>query len=224
MNTEITIPENLNEISLWDYQQFIKIENPTPVDVLKTFLHLSERVIKSMKKVQVDSISNHIINLFEKQQPLTSKFKHKGIEYGFIPSLDDISWFENEEVTAHINDWQTMHLAMSVLYRPITNRKKTKYLIEDYNGVQKGMELMPLGIAMGAVVFFYRLTNDVLNYIPKYLAEKVKDRVLDKNGVDTTKYTLLAVETLEGLKRLENYDYTSAIFTLPLKPTKQKKK
>ena len=38
MKIEVNIPENLNDITLGQYQEFLKIEEPTEEDILKVFL------------------------------------------------------------------------------------------------------------------------------------------------------------------------------------------
>ena len=40
MKIEVNIPENLNDITLGQYQEFLKIEEPTEEDILKVFLGL----------------------------------------------------------------------------------------------------------------------------------------------------------------------------------------
>lgn len=220
MKTSINIPDNLNEIKLFDYQQFLNIKEPTEKDVLKTFLYMNDNIINRMKKSKVQEISQHITKLFENKPQLTSIFEHKGVKYGFIPSLDNISWGENADVNEYIGDWETMHLAMSVLYRPITTQKKNKYLIEDYDGTNKDLIEMPLGVVLGATLFFYHLTNDLLNYIPNYLVQQVEKETNQKlemslveNGGTTTSYTHSLKEILQNLKKLQENPYMNVTYT-----------
>ena len=70
-----------------------------------------------------------------------------------------------------------MHKAMAVLFRPIKQKQRDKYLIEDYEGSHKyseSMKEMPLDVVMGAMVFFYNLTNVLLKSIPSYLEKEAR--------------------------------------------------
>ena len=46
------------------------------------------------------------------------------VEFGFIPKLDNISLGEFVDLDSYMSDWDNMHKAMAVLYRPVTFRKK----------------------------------------------------------------------------------------------------
>ena len=218
MNIEINIPDNLNEITLGQYQEFLKIEEPTEEDILKVFLNLDLKGIGKVKAADVDKYAAHITSLFEQEQRHSLKFNLKGVEFGFLPNLDDITYGENKDVTAYLNDWQSMHKAMSVLYRPITQKLSGKYLIEGYEGSHKygeTMKSMPLGVVMGSMVFFYNLTNELLKAIPNYLEkeamkEQMKGQISEQNGEAIKKYTHLLKETLGDLAKLQTYPYTLA--------------
>ena len=218
MNIEINIPDNLNEITLGQYQEFLKIEEPTEEDILKVFLNLDLKGIGKVKAADVDKYATHITSLFEQEQRHSLKFNLKGVEFGFLPNLDDITYGENKDVTAYLNDWQSMHKAMSVLYRPITQKLSGKYLIEGYEGSHKyseTMKQMPLGVVMGSMVFFYNLTNELLKAIPNYLEkeamkEQMKGQISEQNGEAIKKYTHLLKETLGDLAKLQTYPYTLA--------------
>ena len=216
MKIEVNIPENLNDITLGQYQEFLKIEEPTEEDILKVFLGLDLKGLGKIKAADVDKYANHITSLFEQDQKHVLKFDLKGVQFGFMPNLDDITYGENKDVTAYLNDWQTMHKAMAVLYRPIKQKLGARYLIEDYEGSHKYSEVMkqmPLGIVMGAMVFFYNLTNALLKAIPSYLEkqtekEQTKGVISAENGEAIKKYIHLLKETSEDLMRLQTYHFT----------------
>ena len=137
MKLEVGIPENLNEITLGQYQEFLKIEEPTEEDILKVFLNINMQGLVKIKASDVDTYASHITNLFNNEPKFQNKFDLRGQEFGFIPNLDEITYGENKDITAYINDWQTIHKAMAVLYRPRTNKLGKKYIIEDYEGSHK---------------------------------------------------------------------------------------
>lgn len=216
MKIEVNIPENLNDITLGQYQEFLKIEEPTEEDILKVFLGLDLKGLGKIKASDVDKYANHITSLFEQEQEHVLKFDLKGVQFGFMPNLDEITYGENKDVTAYLNDWQTMHKAMAVLYRPIKQKLGARYLIEDYEGSHKyseTMKEMPLGVVMGAMVFFYNLTNALLKAIPSYLEKQTeKERttgvISAENGEAIKKYIHLLKETSEDLMRLQTYHFT----------------
>ena len=218
MKIELNIPENLEDITLEQYQKFLSIENPTNDDLLSVFLNLNQQGIDKIKASEVDRLVVLINSLFEVKQEHKLKFNLRGQEFGFIPDIDNITYGENKDITTYVNDWQSMHKAMAVLYRPITQTQKGKYLIQEYNGTREYSELMkqmPLSIAMGAMVFFYNLTNELLNYIPSYLEkvtvqEQMKGVISEENGELIQKSIALLKVTLEDLKRLQSYPYISA--------------
>ena len=218
MRLEIEIPENLEDITLEQYQKFLSIENPSNDDLLSVFLNLNQQGIDKIKASEVDRLVVLINSLFETKQEHKLKFTLRGQEFGFIPDIDNITYGENKDITTYVNDWQSMHKAMAVLYRPITQTQKGKYLIQEYNGTREYSELMkqmPLSVAMGAMVFFYNLTNELLNYIPSYLEkvtvqEQMKGVISAENGELIQKSIALLKVTLEDLKRLQSYPYISA--------------
>ena len=218
MRLEIEIPENLEDITLEQYQKFLSIENPSNDDLLSVFLNLNQQGIDKIKASEVDRLVVLINSLFEVKQEHKLKFNLRGQEFGFIPDIDNITYGENKDITTYVNDWQSMHKAMAVLYRPITQTQKGKYLIQEYNGTREYSELMkqmPLSVAMGAMVFFYNLTNELLNYIPSYLEkvtvqEQMKGVISAENGELIQKSIALLKVTLEDLKRLQSYPYISA--------------
>jgi hypothetical protein len=155
------------------------------------FCNLELKDIAKIKFSYVKDILNDINSLFEANQELIPTFKMGGIEYGFIPVLDDMSLGEYIDLDENFSDWETMHKAMAVLYRPITLKKDTRYQIEEYSGIDKSeqMKKIPLDVVMGCMVFFYRLNNELLkttlNYLENQLGKEMTTQQLqhlEKNG------------------------------------------
>jgi hypothetical protein len=145
---------------------------------------------------------------------LIQTFKHKGLEFGFIPNLDEISLGEYTDLETYISDWDNMHKAMAVLYRPVINKLNKKYLIEEYKGsatYSDAMLDMPLEVALGAMVFFYNLgnalLNSTLNYLEtdKQLMDLIDKHSLEKSGDGIVVTMALLREMLEDLMKFPNY-------------------
>ena len=217
MQLEVSIPSTLKEVKLKDYQDFLLIENPSNDDLLKCILNINTKELGKIKDKDVDYLINHINKLFEQEHKYIPTFNLNGVAYGFIPNLDDITYGENKDVTSYINEWGNMHKAMAVLFRPLKQKQGHKYLIEEYEGSHKYSEVMkemPLSVVLGAMVFFYNLTNELLNYIPSYLEKEVtkgqtQGQISPENGEAIQNYIHLLKETLQDLNKLQSFHYTS---------------
>ena len=215
MKVKIEVPTSLSEITLEQYQKFNKInteENQNTNFILhktvEIFCGLDLKDIAKIKVHSVKSVIKDIDNVFSEKPDLIPTFKLKGKEYGFIPKLDDISLGEYIDLDDSLTDWETMHKAMSVLYRPVTMRKGDKYLIEEYNGTDdaESMKQMRLDVVMGSIVFFYNLNNELLQTILNYLNREVPNQMntlqlqtLEKNGVGINQSMDLLKEMLPSL-------------------------
>lgn len=194
MKLDLKIPTNLNDITLGQYQKFIKIardnEDETFIKqkMIQIFCNVELNLIVHFSFNTVNEITNTINSLFNvKDFKLTQRFDFKGKEFGFIPNLDDITFGEYTDLDNYITDWDSMHKAMSVLYRPIVQKSFRKtYEIEKYEGSDKYSESMldlPLGIVFGANVFFYNLGNELLLSTLNYLETNPQvTKILDKHN------------------------------------------
>ena len=218
MQVEISIPSSLKEVKLKNYQKLMLKEKPTDEDMLKCILNINTKGLGKIKDKDVDNLLEIINNLFKEKREFTPQFKMKGVLYGFIPNLDNITYGENKDVTAYIGDWGNMHKAMAVLFRPITQKQGSKYLIEEYEGSHKYSEIMknmPLDVVLGSMVFFWNLTNALLNFIPNYLEtelqkEQMQGAVSLASGEVIANYIVLLKETLQDLQKLQNYHFINA--------------
>jgi hypothetical protein len=216
----VKAPSSLKDIKLRQYQEFMQIQDPQSVDVVRIFLNIPIDVVNKVPKAQVESISAEVMEMFNEDCPMVNVFELNGKEFGFIPALNDMTYGEYTDSNAYLQDKlsKDLHKCMAVLYRPVIHRKKSKYLIEDYEGSSKYSEEllnMPVSIAMGCMVFFYNLLNDLLKAIPHYLLRSLDKEVLDqvvslKSGDSITKYTQYQTSLGYLLTTLPNLMSTSA--------------
>jgi hypothetical protein len=199
MKVDIYIPEKLSDITLEQYQKFAKLnteENQNSNFLLhkmvEIFCRLDLKDIARIKYQYVNSIVSDLNNIFNAKTELIQTFKLKGIEYGFIPKLDDITLGEYIDLDNNISDWETMHKAMAVLYRPITLQKGDRYQIEEYTAKDDTEKFkdMPLDVVMGSLVFFWSLSSELLQTTLKYLAKEMEGNLtiqqrqaLEESGV-----------------------------------------
>jgi len=215
MKVEIQVPSSLSEITLEQYQKFAEINTDDNQDssflmhkTVEIFCNLNLKDIAKIKYIYVQEILNDINNLFDKKQDLIPKFKHKGITYGFIPVLDDMTLGEYVDLDENFTNWETMHKAMTVLYRPITLDKGDRYQIEEYDGLDNAdlMKGIPLDVVMGCMFFFYNLNNELLKTTLNYLSQEVPKELtteqlqtLAKNGDGINQSMESLKEMLQGL-------------------------
>jgi hypothetical protein len=182
MKVEIQIPSSLSEVTLEQYQKFTKLNTDENQDssflmhkTVEIFCNLNLQDIAKVKFTYVQEILNDINNLFEKKQDLIPTFTHRGIEYGLIPVLDDMTLGEYVDLDENFTDWKTMHKAMTVLYRPVTLHKGDRYQIEDYNGLDNAetMKEIPLDVVMGCMFFFWNLNDELLKTTLNYLNQEI---------------------------------------------------
>ena len=210
MKVEIQVPSSLSEITLDQYQKFAEINTDDNQDssflmhkTVEIFCNLNLKDIAKIKYIYVQEILNDINNLFDKKQDLIPKFKHKGVTYGFIPVLDDMTLGEYVDLDENFTNWKTMHKAMTVLYRPITLDKGSRYQIEEYDGLDNAdvMKGIPLDVVMGCMFFFLKFKT-TLNYLSQEIPKELTTeqlQTLAKNGDGINQSMESLKEMLQGL-------------------------
>jgi hypothetical protein len=212
MKIEVIIPNDLSEITLDQYQRFLKIqENNTDEKFLTSkmieiFCGIKLPEVLKMRVNDVALITNILTEMFENIPQLVQRFKMNGVEYGFIPDLDDMSLGEYIDLDTYLGDWENIHRAMAVLYRPIKNKSGNRYNIKDYDG--KGfedMKDMPLDAVLSSIVFFYNLGIELSKSMMNYLETTEEEALTEylnsqQNGVGINQFTHSLTEILQDLK------------------------
>jgi len=227
----LNIPTSLSDIKLKEYQKYIKDvknltekENPTQEEVefsnlklLECFCGINLKEAYKLPMTEFNSVVSHINELFNTNNRLHNKFdmidsQGDKITFGFIPKLEDISMGEFVDLEKYIGDWQQMHKAMAILYRPIIHEKNQFYLIEEYEGSDKYSDIMkdsPIQAALGAMVFFYSLGTELSKHLMDSLANHLKEdldfkQTLEQSGVGINQFTHSLEEMSANLKKLQN--------------------
>jgi hypothetical protein len=225
MDLKITIPTKLSEINLKQYQAFLKVAKDNKdteflqQKMLQIFCGVDLKHVSSMRFKDVNDITNNLSNLFTQKTKLINRFTIGSLEFGFIPNLEEMTNGEYMDLDTYITDWDSMHKAMAVLFRPIIKKQKDKYLIEQYNGsitYAEVMEHMPLDVALGAVVFFWDLGNELLSSTMNYLENNKEVQTTLKahnlaNAGDGINLSMPSLkEMFQDLMPLRDYPYTNA--------------
>lgn len=211
MKVDIEIPESLNEVTLDQYQRYLKIQENNDdekflaVKMIEIFCGIRGDHVLLMRATDINSIVQILTEMLNDKPKLVHNFKMKGTQYGFIPKLDDMSFGEYIDLDTFIGDWQNMHRAMNVLYRPVVNQYGDKYNIQDYDvDIAERLKDMPMSAVLGSIVFFYNLGMDLSKAMLNYLTEEemglAQHLISDENGGGINHFTHSLREILDDLK------------------------
>lgn len=236
MNIQLQLPKDINSVNLRDFQKFQKVVADNPevnndfleIKMLQIFAGLTYKEVQLLPVGTFDDVMRYMTVLFESKTPLIRRFTMTGtdgvdVEFGFIPNLDKMTMGEYIDLNNYLEDADSLNKAMAVLYRPIhpSYKNKTNYRISSYEGTEFFSELMkdmPLGIALGAKVFFYRLgmklSRLIMNSFQRQLeaqdnnlSEEEKSRLIKSiDGIRSS--TLLLEDRLSILTKQPYSQYT----------------
>lgn len=233
MEVKLTVPTSLSEITLGQYQRFKrtadKFEETNDFllqKMIECFCNVQLIHVLLIQRKSVLEVTAGINNLFHGKYELQPTFKIKDVEFGFIPNLDNISQGEYVDLDNYITNWEDMHKAMAVLFRPIKDKKGDKYTIHDYQGTEEFADLMkymPLDVALGAYVFFCHLGNELLISTLEFLRGEAVEMIsqhkdssaLNGDGIIQSINSLTA-KYGELMKSQEN-PFTSVLHFSPIK-------
>jgi hypothetical protein len=208
----LTIPTDWAGISLKKYlnlqRDLVNYSDSEEAMTALMFSHLCGLDAEYVQSLSVEDF-NEIKGILEgfihsTDVPLQKIVKINGIEYGFEPNLSAISYGAYADISKFgeltINDnWPKI---MSVLYRPIIDRKGDTYKIKPYEGI--GDDKLWLEVSMdihfGALFFFVHLLMDLLSATLKSL--KVEELppniklILEKSGEITKRLLNLQMDNM----------------------------
>ena len=212
MKIEINVPTSLSEITLRQYQKFLKIAEENPegnfldAKMIEIFCGIPLSDSYKLKMVSVTAIIDILNSMLEVKPNHVERFTLNGIEYGFIPDLDEMSLGEYIDLDNNATKWESMHIAMNVLYRPIVTSKVGKYNIEEYttSNPEKMLD-MPLDAALGSLFFFYNLglelsKHTILSSNLEEVEEFQEQLTSETNGVGINQFMDSLTEILQDLK------------------------
>jgi hypothetical protein len=232
ISLDLSVPNEMSAIKLSQYQQYRSIvelnkdaENMDFINLkcLEIFCGLTLKESYNLPIRLFEGALRQIGRCLSEETPLIQTFKMVGsddveIEFGLIPDLSDISFGEYVDLENYIKEEKTWHKAMAVLYRPI-KKSGQNYVIEPYHSTKKYEEVMkdmPVNIALGAMVFFYRLGSKLSRHMISSL-ESQKDqplgeqqRTLEENGDGIKASMRLLEEMSQDLMRSQRFHYTNA--------------
>ena len=213
MKIEINVPTSLSEVTLGQYQKFLKIAEDNPegnflnAKMIEIFCGIPLSDSYKLKMSSVVAIIDILNELLSQTPKRVEQFTMNDVQYGFIPDLDEMSLGEYVDLDGSASDWNNMHIAMNVLYRRIKIRKSGKYNIVDYNVENpEKMKDMPLDAAIGSLFFFYNLgmelsKHTILSSNNLEEMEVYQEQLISQtNGDGISQFMVSLTEILQNLK------------------------
>lgn len=218
---KINIPENLNEITIKQFFDFKKCCDTNQDDqylrlaMVSIFCDVSVEDIKKISSKDFIDISNQLTNVLKETPTHIERFIINGVEFGFIPNLENITAGEYIELDTLFKDEETYLEQMAVMYRPIVSKHKNLYRIEPFESTEKHKDIMiaaPISAYLGSKVFFCNLLSELLESFQLFLimgGKEVTDlgEVLAKNGVGINQFIQSLEEVSMNLKKQLNLTF-----------------
>ncbi len=195
------VPQNLNEITIDKYLKAIDIINNEDIDLsvmLRVLNLFTDKTFENLLDYPITELEKNyqkIVKVLNEKPKFQKTFFLNGKEYGFIPDLEQMKSGEYIDLTNNLG--KDILAFMAVMYRPITRKYRDIYDIEKYKGTDdKGIfKNAPISVYLGAQVFFWNLTNDLLKLMPQFLEQELTEEQkadLEKNGVGLSQLKELA--------------------------------
>jgi len=240
MNLEITLPESWKDITYSQYMKYYNMTKPYEgtEDIARVslesgalyFCNVPAEILYSIPKDTYDLISERLGSLFTSSHELAlvNRFAIGEVEYGFIPSLDDMSYGEYLDLINYSQDklWNNIPIIFSILYRPVEKKSGKHYTIETYAGTNDERinffkDILTMDIVFGGLSFFLNLHTDLLiatlHYLEKNL-EKIKGpqaspllETLAKSGVPIQHLQSYLTTTYQNLILSRSYQSTNVL-------------
>jgi hypothetical protein len=155
-------------MTIGQYQDFVQNEEMyknNPARLLSLYLKIPLHDLKDLPKNQVEFVEEYITGEMIKDfqvDELYNTFEFDGVEYGLENDWSKLAWgaWMDMEVFSSEKIEENIHLIMSILYRPITERKNGKYKISPYKADEiedRAYEFrqLPIKYWFGASSFFF---------------------------------------------------------------------
>lgn len=204
MGVKITIPTSIEDITLGQYQKYIKVTDREDLEdfernnrIISIFCNIPYNSVKDIIETDYFEIVQIINEALNTKVEFKNRFTMHGVEFGFIPNFDKITSAEWFDLNKYISDdekeqLEMLHKLMAILFRPIDKQLNSTYSIIPYEGTgewAEAMKDMPLSIVNGALGFFLTLGNELEIATQKYMQEalvrETKRQTTSKNGVGT---------------------------------------
>ena len=158
---------SLLDLTIEDFIVLLKIAN-----TFKEESRVKKEMIKHFKLEnlpinETDAILMKINEVLTHKPNFIQRFELDGVEYGFIPNLDNITTAEWVDIENYQGNQEDADKLVSILYRPIKTSlkfwKKGYYNIKDGTPIKFDNEKLSYWLRMGAIP-----TLEVIDIISRY--------------------------------------------------------
>jgi len=182
---EYHIPVKWDEVSIKQYQELMVVaENEDLSDI-----EIMVRSVAALTGAEVEHLTKapikHLRDVYSTLSILTSEMPNnelrrvieiEGIEYGFIPDMNDLTFGEFVDLDTWLQDgYKNLVDILVVLYRPVVKRKGERYIIEEYDTsttIDRASifsKSMSIDSVYGAIVFFCDTGSKLIETTQCYL-------------------------------------------------------
>ena len=230
MKLKYTIPETKADITVKTYLKIRKLYKNAELmeidvdekELVSVVLDVPLELINKIPQTEYEEALNNITNALNQDAKLYLTFKLKGIKYGFLNDMDNMTTGEYSALDGFSKDVDAnCYSILNALYRPVINErfykswlsksKKGKYTIESYNPNNdlKIFEDAPYEIFESAWVFFFNLGKDLVNSTQKYLNQQEQKQTIEvlnsrKNGDGIKSMIHLLAQNVSELTKSES--------------------
>lgn len=208
---EFSIPSDWSGITLEKYLQmqnelknYADDEEATNAILLHHLCGLDIQYVNQLPIESYETIKEEILNLLNNTNTELQRFiTIDGIEYGFEPNLSKMSYGAYLDITKYdtITIDENWPYIMSILYRPVTDKRMGRYDIKNYDGElnKDKFKKVSMDVHFGALFFFYNLLGDLLKGTLNSMKEvelppNIKS-ILEKSGEITHRLLNLQITT-----------------------------
>ena len=175
------------DVTLEKWLKLIEFQKGTKSEEAEeTIAALSDIPKKLIKQLELKDVATIMSAVSQAQHKQNSSLKRiieiEGKRYGFHPNLDEITLGEWADLETFMkNDVEkNLRECMAILYRPIIEETDSGiYTIKGYDGDisirAEQMKNMAAEQVQSALVFFYTFGKELLEILPLYLMDKLKE-------------------------------------------------
>jgi len=183
---EFKLIDSWEDVTLETWLQLIDFKEGTKTEeATKTIAALTDIPKRLVQELALSDVVNIMSKIGELQEKQDTKLKNiieiNGIEYGFHPDLDSITLGEYADIEQFLKDGIDNNLPelMSVLYRPIKEKKNGIYIIDAYDGNirlrAEEMKLMTAEQVQSALRFFFAFGKVYSEIMLSCLMDQLKE-------------------------------------------------
>ena len=183
---KLKVPDNWNDITVEQYQKFMKIldskksEQKKTMEMVSLFCGVSMKDLKNFAFSDLEKVGNIMMKMTSTDPThvkMVRNVKFNNENFAVIPNFSQMTTGEFIDLESYCeNTVDNLHKIMGVLYRRQTEKTNMfdRYAVEDYKPSPEKQELMkgfPMGYALGVLNFFFHLGEPLLIDSANYLEQ-----------------------------------------------------